>query len=458
MAATQESRPLGTFERYFYERNLQSLYQSVVIWIDLAAPITPARLHRALRYLLAHAGQERSALWAYVVGAETDAPRLAMLPQIDVADIVSFIGDDEVDEKVAFERFLVRLSETPIAYDVPKMPLWRVVVWKDKSVCFAFDHMPFDGTSGALFQVAFADALAATADDADVDKTIVERDPAMKLFPCMEDAVVVSPPVVYLLRALLSEFGPGWPKWLKRPTRTPEMFGGLTKDVSGVVMHVITFDAAQTSAMITACRAHNTTLTALMHTFILVAMSSAFPDAPGFATTIPINARRFASSDISNMMGVYVSKFGETLPSMDSSVTSVWQEATRLAVELRAGTNRATCYLIGALKYVGDVRKWLAEKVASGGLRDSEMELSNIGAYRFAPAAGVVGLGFAQPHGVVQPPVKFNSAGVVGGRVTLTMTCTDRIVGEGKGAVLYTAFMDVANALLSTLEADKPAA
>ncbi|KAK9385876.1 alcohol acetyltransferase [Lipomyces mesembrius] len=425
-------RPTGLLETYFATRASIDYYQCVCVWSRFNRPVPKSHLYTAMHAIIAR----NPALCAIVVDSKTKSIKLALAKEIDLDKMVEYRSTTG-----SFEEFLAELHEVRMTYDT-MTPAWKLFVWNAKTVAFLYDHTPLDGVSGALFHVQLATLLNDRSTLLSTDLSpIVKVDQSMKLHPAVESIVSTSPSLPFVVRTLLQEFGPKWGPFKPSTEGDGRIFAPYVHPIEGSTWRILEIPAERVAVLLTKCRAHNTTLTALWHTMLAMGMSKAYPGVRGFDTSIPINARRFMSSypDAANEMGAYVFQYKEITAAQEEFS---WEEVIRFGNALTKGTTKTSGYILGMLKYLfGNISGWMEAKM--GKVREAHMELSNVGARKFPgdvddeTSFRVLNLGFSQPHGTLNPPVKLNCAGVVGGNATLTVCFSDKISGVGKGDVVF---------------------
>ncbi|KAK9321304.1 alcohol acetyltransferase [Lipomyces orientalis] len=375
--------------------------------------------------------------------------KFALAKEVDLDKIVEYRTTTE-----SFEEFLAELHEVRFTYEA-MTPVWKLFVWNEKTVAFVFDHGPLDGTSGALFHVQLAELLNDRNSLLSADiSPIVKVDQSMKLNPAVDSIVSTSPSLPFVVSTLFHEFVPKWGPFSPSAERDGTIFAPHVHPVEGSTWRILEIPAARVNILLNKCRAQNTTLTALCHTLLVMGMSKAYPSVAGFDTSVPINARRFMTSysDAANEMGAYVFQYKE-ITSAQKEFS--WDEVIRFGSALKKGTTKRSGYILGMLKYLfGNISGWMEAKL--GKVRESDIELSNVGAWKFTEGIDdemsykVLQLGFSQPHGTLNPPIKLNCAGVVGGNTTLTLGFSDKIAGEGKGDVVFGVIKHMVDKLSET--------
>ncbi|KAK9234890.1 alcohol acetyltransferase [Lipomyces kononenkoae] len=425
-------RPAGLLETYFATRTSIDYYTSVCVWTKFNRPVEKSRLYPAMHALIGR----NPALSTVVLDSKTKSIKFALAKEIDLDKMIEYRSSSG-----SFEEFLAELHDIRFTYDT-MTPVWKLFVWNENTVAFVFDHAPFDGVSGALFHVQLANLLNdQSAVLSEELSPIVNVDQSTKLAPALESIVSTSPPLWFVARMLLAEFGPKW--GLSEPAeRYGNIFAPYTHPVEGTTYRILEIPAERVKVLLHKCRAHNTTMTGLFHTMLLMGMSKAYIGVRGFQTSVPINARRFLSSipDAANEMGAFVFKYQEVTAAQEEFS---WDEVIRFANSLRKGTTRRAGYNLGMLKYLfGNISGWMEAKI--GKVRQEEvMELSNLGVWKFSGDVShedefaVMSMGFSQPHGTLNPPICLSSVGVVGGGVTLTLRFSDKIAGHGKGDLVF---------------------
>ncbi|KAK9243448.1 alcohol acetyltransferase [Lipomyces tetrasporus] len=425
-------RPTGLLESYFVTRSNLDYYQCVCVWSQFNRPVPKLHLYGAIHALIAR----NPALCTIVLESKTRSMKFALAKDVDLDKIVEYRTTTG-----SFEEFLTELHEVRFTYEA-MTPVWKLFVWNEKTVAFVFDHATLDGTSGALFHVQLAQLLndRSILLPADVSP-IVKVDQSMKLNPAVESIVSTSPSLRFAASTLFQEFGPKWGPFRPLAERDGTIFAPYVHPVEGSIWRILEIPAARVNLLLNKCRAQNTTLTALFHTLLVIGMSKAYPSVRGFDTSVPINARRFMTSyvDAANEMGAYVFQYKEITSALKEFS---WDEVIRFGSALKKGTTKRSGYILGMLKYLfGNISGWMEAKL--GNVRETDIELSNVGAWKFTGGIDdemsyrVLQLGFSQPHGTLNPAIKLNCAGVVGGSTTLTLCFSDKIAGEGKGDMVF---------------------
>ncbi|KAK7203257.1 alcohol acetyltransferase [Myxozyma melibiosi] len=437
------SRPLSFLEQYFVNRCLLDFYRSVVVWVQYEHEITSESLYTALTKLVL----DNSALCCRIsLSPDKKSQRVAMLKEIDLADLVSFEEGDESTESL--ERLLMHNHDKKTEYTDDSKPLWRLVVYNMRYVLFVFDHSVFDGMSGRLFVSKLSELLqnSSVPSDSTVPSTVVSVPADMTPPPRFEELTKMDPPLFYVLKALSAEFAP---KWLfpKKDPRNASVYAPMFHPVADYKVRLRTFSTEESEKLLAMTRKHNTTITALLASTLCTALNQTIEGSRDLEVRIPVNGRRFIekSTDIPDPSGLIGPYIGQFRCIVDRSTGFSWESVKKFGDDLKNGTTIETIYAPAMVKYLGGkIQEWLLKKV--GTERDSDVEISNIGAASFPD--GVVACGFSQPHGFTNPPAEINAAAVKGGRLTLTFVSADSVLGEGKSELIWSRFQEMVESII----------
>lgn len=319
------------------------------------------------------------------------SPYYARLAHFDLEDCIVFEtwqldrtqSSEDVNE--ALDELLERYHNTRFDERWGELPLWRLVILHEPSdqtrfiACFVWQHAIGDGHTGPSFHRDFQTELSNLSAPAcsptmeNLETTV--SCPQMALPPSLESLHKLPLSPYYLLKMAWQEKFPANSQalWLGASITTPTR--------SRFRSFVLT--AERTSGLLTVCRAHLVTVTAVIHALVALAIFSHLPpNKTQLKSSIAINLRPWITSDAlkQNAMGNFVSTtyFDNKRPESLESIS--WSDAQRIKKlldnEVKLGGKNAST---GCLRWVGDMHKYFASK--TGEPRDATFCLTNLGIF-----------------------------------------------------------------------------
>ncbi|KAK9474711.1 alcohol acetyltransferase [Dipodascopsis tothii] len=399
------TRPLGLCERYHSIRSKIKFYSNVIVAGEYEPMPSVDDIVGALPAVLATQPMLRSLVRAPSSTDLKDRGELTVMDEVDVGKLVETVADST---ELNLATVIRNVHDRHFDYADRTVPPWRVLLWRSY-VMMVYDHCCLDGLSGGMFHQALALALDQPA--ARPEGTVARFAPTAPVLP-MDAVVDMNPGVVFALKAVAKEFLPFMkPRIRKKPVGEACVFPPLPGSYS-----VLTVPAAGAARLVEDARAHDTTVTAVVHTLGMVALSRAYPDNGGFASAVPVNARRYAPAYKDVMASFAVQHSGSYPVQPEFS----WDAAAAYRREMVAGLPQAPL-AVGALRFLfSREEKWMLGKV--GSKRDCDFELSNLGQFVIAGTRHAVrSLVFSQATGVSNPAVKLMTAAVAGGPLTVVV-------------------------------------
>lgn len=362
----------------------------------------------------------------------------------------------DASEDVVFKRSLSILHGEPFSLDV-MTPRWKVVVVPMPSTedlalrrCFisvVYSHSIGDGMSGLAFHGTFLKALKDTVDSN-------AQGPMEYVYPTSEkplpfqldqpDCLPIS--WSYLLAPLLGEYLPKLAGFLRLPSEfsidiDSTWTGALSfykPEGHRTAIDIFSLDGSTVLSALKACRSHDAKLTALLHQFIVNALSKVLPGSISSQKQIiisqtAINLRALVGVS-NNEMGLYASRVNQThaidISREQESITDLndpglWSSARDLTAKLAQGSSTLKDQATGLLRYITDTQAWTERKI--GKPRDASYELSNILAFdpkndpssssndATKPGWSLQKLLFSQPANATGSPLAFNIVSVKDG-------------------------------------------
>lgn len=392
-----------------------------------------------------------------VAAEDTNAAYFTHIPSIDLTQQVSVrpvscASEAELNREVSRIQALVH---NKLWESAATRPPWHItLVRDDKRDCedaiFSYHHSLMDGTSGRLFHEFLLAALR-SANPANAKEVLSFPDPPAVLPETMEDAMRFTVGPLYMVGVLWNEFGPT----MLKPA--PQAVWG-SKPVDFAMPYVtrirpVDIPAVQTKTLVSACRAHKTTLTGLLQALAFAYFTKTIPeeDVPGFSAATPISLRKSARADIDirtkhtmrvllcsmdsdfSLSDIAAMRAAIRSTDKDALDAAVWDVAARVRGEIvKKTSNIAHNNVAGMLKHVGDWFK--LHKARDGKPRANSWECSNVGALAAAEggegAVTVERVMFSNGAMVYGAAVGLNTASAPGGALTIALSWQEGVVVE----------------------------
>ncbi|KAI8951101.1 alcohol acetyltransferase-domain-containing protein [Xylaria longipes] len=281
-----------------------------------------------------------------LVGEDTNKPSWVRLDRMDLQKHIQWLvvdgGAKEFQE--VFLSTCYRQLDSKFT-DYLKTPGWRVKVLRQRSddfieVLLVLNHTNMDGGSAKTFH---RDLLQNLHDDPQAPRNDLLRDHVLTLpenstatlSPPAEDLVQFPMETRQMLKFLQEEVRTPAARYPKTPTQAH--WAPIEAAPYKTQFRTITIPHDVLAALLQACRHHKTTLTGLLHAFILVSLAPILEPsaAAGFECLTAMNLRRFLPSnhpsypwfDPEHAMGNYVTivdhVLGEDLVAQIRSKTSL---------------------------------------------------------------------------------------------------------------------------------------
>ena len=360
------------------------------------------------------------------------------------------------DEEEIFQSKLSELHDEQFDH-CELTPPWRVVAiplpaqatQRKCFVAFTYSHSHGDGISGLAVQRTFLDTLRLNAGWGD---HLTVPTPKSPLLPPLDDTLSVS--WAYLLGPIIGTYLPNFvSKMMGFPTHvaptTDSTWTGspmfYEPDTHSTGTELIILDSKTVEHALNECRRHQAKMSALLHQFIVHAVSISLPPAVEdreLVSTTAINLRKHLTGASSNVMGlfasiVYAVHGDEGLSAATASGSGepdynrMWSEARALTARFAEMAATTKDQPIGLLKYLRNFRAWTLGQISKH--RDASYELSNVMSFDPAPEAGNEGseqdskwklekMIFSQPANVTGSALNFNVVSVKGGHMVISLT------------------------------------
>ncbi|KAG5647513.1 hypothetical protein DXG03_009450 [Asterophora parasitica] len=434
-------RPAGLLERYHIARHSLGLDSCVLTAARYIPPeghiLDEATIFHALRKVV----ETHSALGVRLAGEFSSSPSFERLPNVDLAKVVEF--SDSSDLAATLEAQMLRPFDT-----ASLLPLWRVVVMKDDTICFAWHHGIGDGMSGIAFHRTLLASLSERDDSAHPTNSIVL--PSTNAFiPAIEAVISLTPSWRKAVVELFELFCPtAWTRGASAWTGNP-----VKSDIS-LTTHVrlIEFSPAKASALLTLCRSHKATLTSAFQIMAISVISSLISGGKHKTISfyVPISLRGIAGTS-KNAFCDHVSTL-HTYPRINAAFS--WAEAAQCASHLRAYTPKSV-EEIGMLKFLfGKYDEFLKGKL--GKKRQGGIEISNVGRFDVqaqyeGPTWSIGRTVFTQCDATLGSALKLNVAGDPRGGVTISVSWGEGAISNSLAENFTSGFRDGIEGLLKSI-------
>ncbi|KAI1750734.1 hypothetical protein F4782DRAFT_532223 [Xylaria castorea] len=423
-------RPLGNVECYeFHMLQLGFLRSTIVnsrytIPPSLAAPEHRDRVVAWVEDAIARVVLEHPALRLDVVNADTKRPAWVAVDQVDFTHHVTW---EDVDgtagnyEETLRDRIGKRLDEPYV--NLAGRPQWRVLVLFKTGehpcldIVFDYSHAFSDGTSGKIFHESLLRALNTTETEKEGAQNRVLTNRTLEIPP---SARALPPPVEKVAKFTVSAkfaISTAWKELrpaglIASPSAAHAHWAPIRATPYATRFRTFDIEAAAVRNVLTACRAHATTVTGLLHALVLASMAARIPprDATAFTGSTALDLRRYLGQPVPGLdprrtMADYVSQtahefdadlvreiraaaaaLSDDTPPSPTLVDLVWRCATRVRGEIQKRLDRGLKNdLVGLMRLVPD---WRAQfRTEAGKPRPYSFVVTNLGVLDGDPGA-----------------------------------------------------------------------
>lgn len=348
--------------------------------------------------------------------------------------------------------------------DPANRPPWKLLVVQNGAlgpgevvldVIFATHHALADGKSTMVFHDGLLRELNSDASPpSELKGHIISFDRPPVLAPPQQELIQFNISWLFFLKTLWKEFGPSWLK--PRPPVEPWVGKVITLEPHRLNLRLIIIKPEVVTSLVTACRAHGATITAIIHVLVLASIISRVSAevAPAFSSETPIGLTPWAKlppgvdMDLTSILTVLTTssnkvwdadtvaelrrRLGEADQGLEEDL--IWPLAATWRAEMK--TKLASLPkddVCGLMNYVTDWQKRWEGKI--GQRRDATWEVSNIGLIQGSTDEGHGGWAiqrsfFTQPAFLAGPAFAVNVTGVEGGDVTLTLNWQGGVIDD----------------------------
>lgn len=401
-----------------------------------------------------------------IVNEDTNHASFVSVASMDLRDFIEWETVAE-SSRAQFDARVLGATKNRLEQlwpDVASRPPWKLVVVQNGAsapgevvldMAFATHHALADGKSTMVFHNGLLRELNSNSGPpAELKGHVLSFDRTPVLAPPQHELIQFKIGWLFFLKTLWSEFGPSWLK----PTPPVEPFVGkvITLEPHRLNLRLISIEPEVVTSLVTACRAHGATLTAIIHVLVLASVAKRVPAevAPALSSETPIGLMPWAKAppgvdvDLNNILSVLntssnkvwdadtVADLRRRLNEVDAGLEKdvIWPLAATWRAEMKAKLaslpNDDVC---GLMDYVTDWQKRWEGKF--GKRRDATWEVSNIGLIKGLADEGQGGWAiqrsfFTQPAFLAGPGFAVNVTGVEGGEVTLTLNWQGGVIDD----------------------------
>ncbi|KAH7245286.1 alcohol acetyltransferase-domain-containing protein [Fusarium tricinctum] len=401
------------------------------------------------------------------INVDTKKPLWVRLDRIDFNNHIKWQTVSETEDYTnVHDDALDWQVNTPYA-NLDTQPSWRSTIIRPANsefidVIFAWDHTAGDGKSGKLFQDTL---LACLNHQTEAQDKVILQDRAFEV-PVMD----FTPPLHRLIKLpvslnfILGEFGRDLIA-TTRPNKPPQTAQWAPVKTGLAKSRLLQIEVAKDflRPILNACRQHETTLTGLLQTLLLVSIAARVDEtkARAFECGTPVCLRQFQQPGTSNVdmnktainsvvYWPYVFDQGivatlrqqisdaKLTPELNANVeTTVWSAAKAiregLSAKLKQGAKNDP---IGLAKFITNWKSFLMDHTKS---RVMSWEVSNLGVFNGGASEETTGSQqkwtvesaiFSQSASVSGPALTFSTISVKGGALVLSCSWQDGVVED----------------------------
>ncbi|PSR77670.1 hypothetical protein BD289DRAFT_445106 [Coniella lustricola] len=408
-----------------------------------------------------------------ISGEDTKQAYFVQVPSIDLQDFIEWKKVTAAEQALYDEQVLqvIKNRLEQLWPDIVNRPPWQLLVVENTlsssdlvvlDVVFTSHHALADGKSTLLFHETFLEELnRPSAPVPKVRNHILTCDEPPRLAPSQDDLVQFKISWPFYLKTLWGEFGPAWLK--PTPQLLPWTGKVVTLEPQRLNLRLVPIGAKTVQRLLAACRAHETTISGLLHALVLASLARRVPahEASSFAGETAISLLPWAQPpssqadlDLTKMLtdlntGTHMQWDAATVGQLRSCsrqspaennkfeetvfwpLAKAWRETMKAKLATIPNDD-----VVGLMQYIRNYNNWALQKV--GKPRSSTWALSNIGTIKGtlktdnqAHAAWRINRAlFSQPVSIIGAGIAVNVVGVVDGPVNAVLSWQDTIIDE----------------------------
>ncbi|KAK6525877.1 hypothetical protein TWF281_010921 [Arthrobotrys megalospora] len=387
----------------FYERFRVSLHDlgyhnnvSIIARYSNATKVLDSWPHSIFR-AFGHAVQKHPELATTVTEDEDQTLYFQRLPNVDLEQLVTFqtlqdIEGQEVDAKLV----ALSTSENNQGFKNTSTPTWRAVALRESGNCdsfriaFIWHHVIGDGRSGLAIHQSLLEAFRLVEHDVDCKSNRPTTSLDYARVPASTKPLFIS-----MEQALPGSSAPVPPS-----ARQGEKWAGKAYNDRGPILTElghIRVSANSVQSILTQCRKHDTTMTALLQAIVAKALLDQV-SADRIRTAVAVSLRRFFDPKLEiddSVMGLWISTYTTEYHKSQfhqnaDAPTVLWPISKQNTAQINAvvadgGKNVEIMGLMGIDDYSAAV------KAKVGQPRDNSFGLTNLGVFKAAAADDVRG-------------------------------------------------------------------
>jgi hypothetical protein len=249
-------------------------------------------------------------LQAGIAGANSKKPAWMQLGSIDLNQHIEWTSLDDSHDSERLMQGTVESQLDTRFFELDVRPGWRVVVLEHNDINFldvliTWNHPHADGMSGRIFHELLLESLNASVSEESsqelaelAELTLHLPGTSSKFPPATEQLVDLPISPMFLLKEAWNDNKPT--SLFKSPTQAH--WAPIRTSPYKTQFRLFTIEASILSKVLTTCRHHKTTLTALLNGLALLSLVSRLDEstASAFASSTAIDQRRFLPSDHPN--------------------------------------------------------------------------------------------------------------------------------------------------------------
>ncbi|KAG8164699.1 hypothetical protein KVR01_004974 [Diaporthe batatas] len=470
-------RQCGTIEHWSTSRHAIGIYTAIANccrYVVSDSHLSYDSAQSLVEVALARMIVRMAGLRVGITKEHTNQASFVSVPSMDLRDFIEWETVKE-GSQAQFDARVLDVTKTRLEQlwqDVATRPPWRLLVVQNCTkdwgqlrldMVFVTHHALSDGKSTMVFHTELLRELnycptdSGSGPPAELKNHVLSFDRAPVLAPPQQELVKFRIGWVFFLKTLWQEFAPSWLK----PTPPVEPWTGkaITLEPHKLNLRLIPIDKEVVPKLVTACRSHGATFTAIIHVLVLISVAKRVPAqaAAAFSSDTPISLIPWAElppgseiEDITRVLSVLttssskvwdaetVADLRRRLSEQDQGLEEglMWPLAATWRVEMKKKLaslpNDDVC---GLMDYVTDWQKWWEGKI--GKRRGATWEVSNIGLIS-PESAGHSSLAvwdirrsfFTQPAFLAGPGFAINVTGVERGEATMTLNWQGGVIED----------------------------
>ncbi|KAI9805050.1 MAG: hypothetical protein M1825_000884 [Sarcosagium campestre] len=461
-------RSAGNLEKISTSRHSLGIHRSIAVTGTYRVPdslTTSEQLRGTIWRALGQVIKKHAALCCGIIDEDTARPAYIRLDRIDLRYNV-IIGKLPPQSTMTYQERLEQAISRENSTSWPELavrPSWKLLLVSREEededsdedmkgdtspakfdIVFSYHHALLDGLSGFAFHRALLQELRYSPAAGDVtpppDPIVVVPSP-LQLAPPVEEFLKLKVSRRLLISKTISHYKLNK---FSSSSREAPFWSGSKADLPDPALYIsrlrsFSIGPSILRRILRACHAHGTTLTAVLHGIIVVALARLAPTAEAFTASTPYSVRGYTGTspdELVNQVSIVESSYSRQIldgvrgdPTDDSA--KVYALGRRFLTDLQGSrTDFPVDNMLSVLAYLKDFHGYFSQKL--GQPRAATFEVSNLGVFSGPPslpqsgppqgAWGIDRMLFTQCGSVVGNSVSFNCASVAEGPLTVSLT------------------------------------